>query len=64
MDEQRPTPLVDDLEGTRHKLVGWFSDRIPDAKYSASAGFCIMAIGIVLLYNAQTAFVLYAYALI
>jgi aminoglycoside phosphotransferase (APT) family kinase protein len=28
MDEQRPTPLVDDLEGTRHKLVDWFSDRM------------------------------------
>jgi aminoglycoside phosphotransferase (APT) family kinase protein len=28
MDEQRPTPLVDDLEGTRNKLARWFSDRM------------------------------------
>ena len=27
MDEQRPTPLVDDIEGTRKKLARWFSQR-------------------------------------
>jgi aminoglycoside phosphotransferase (APT) family kinase protein len=27
MDEQRPTPLVEDLAGTRAKLAGWFSAR-------------------------------------
>ena len=27
MDEQRPTPLVDDLEATRAKLADWFSRR-------------------------------------
>jgi aminoglycoside phosphotransferase (APT) family kinase protein len=27
MEDQRPTPLVEDLEGTRQKLAGWFSER-------------------------------------
>ena len=27
MEEQRPTPLVEDIEGTRQKLAGWFSAR-------------------------------------
>ena len=27
MEEQRPTPLVEDIEGTRAKLVDWFSQR-------------------------------------
>ena len=27
MKEERPTPLVEDLDGTRKKLEGWFSER-------------------------------------
>ena len=27
MKEERPTPLVEDLDGTRTKLEGWFSER-------------------------------------
>ena len=27
MEEQRPTPLVEDIEATREKLAGWFSER-------------------------------------
>ena len=28
MENERPTPLVDDIEGTRAKLAGWFSRRM------------------------------------
>ena len=28
MENERPTPLVDDIEGTRRKLAGWFSERM------------------------------------
>ena len=28
MENERPTPLVDDIEGTRAKLAGWFSERM------------------------------------
>ena len=28
MENERPTPLVDDIEGTREKLAGWFSRRM------------------------------------
>jgi len=45
-------------------FFGWFSDRVRDAKYAACAGFCIMAIGMFILYHANTAGVLYGYALI
>lgn len=27
MENERPTPLVDDTEGTRAKLESWFSER-------------------------------------
>lgn len=53
------------LTGSCGKLFfGWFSDRIRDAKYSASAGFFIMAIGMLILYHAKTVSILYVYALI
>ena len=45
-------------------FFGWLSDRVRDAKYAASAGFGIMAIGMLMLYHAQTVGILYAYALI
>jgi len=45
-------------------FFGWLSDRVRDAKYAASAGFGIMAIGMFILYHAQTVGVLYGYALI
>lgn len=51
------------LTGSMGKLFfGWFSDRIRDAKYAASAGFMIMAAGMLLLYTAKTPFLLYAFA--
>ena len=31
MEDQRPTPLVDDIEGTRRKLADWFSARQGEA---------------------------------
>jgi MFS family permease len=53
------------ITGSCGKLFfGWFSDRVRDAKYAASAGFCIMAIGMLILYNAKTVWTLYGYALI
>ena len=53
------------LSGSCGKFFfGWFSDRIGDAKYAASAGFCIMAIGMFILFNAKTVGILYGYALI
>jgi MFS family permease len=45
-------------------FFGWLSDRVRDAKYAASAGFFIMAIGMFILYHAHTVGVLYGYALI
>ena len=45
-------------------FFGWFSDRVRDAKYAASTGFCIMAIGMFMLFNAKTVEILYGYALI
>ena len=27
MENERPTPLVDDIDGTRTKLEAWFSER-------------------------------------
>jgi len=43
---------------------GWFSDRIQDAKYSASLGFFIMAAGMFILLKATTAKLLLVYALV
>lgn len=43
---------------------GWLSDRIRDAKYSASTGFLLMAIGMFLLYHAKTVALLYTFALV
>jgi MFS family permease len=45
-------------------FFGWLSDRVRDAKFAASAGFGIMAIGMFVLYKAQSVGVLYSYALI
>jgi MFS family permease len=45
-------------------FFGWLSDRVGDVKYAASAGFGIMAIGMFILYHAQTVGILYGYALI
>ncbi len=44
MEDTRPTPLVDDLEGTRRKLQDWFSDKrgcevtIPDLSIPEATG--------------------------
>lgn len=43
---------------------GWLSDRIRDAKYSASIGLFLMAIGMFLLYHTKTVALLYAFALV
>ena len=45
-------------------FFGWFSDRIQDAKYSASLGFFIMAAGMFILLKATTAKLLLVYALV
>lgn len=45
-------------------FFGWFSDRVGDAKYAASTGFAMMAIGMFILFNAKTVGLLYGYALI
>jgi MFS family permease len=45
-------------------FFGWLSDRVGDAKYAASAGFSIMAIGMFILYHAHTVGILYGYAMI
>ena len=45
-------------------FFGWLSDRVGDAKYAASAGFGIMAIGMFILYHAHSVGILYGYALI
>lgn len=45
-------------------FFGWLSDRLKDAKYAASLGMVVMAVGMVILLNAATAKSLYLYALI
>jgi MFS family permease len=45
-------------------FFGWFSDRIRDAKYAASLGLFIMAVGMLLLLEATTAKRLFLYAVI
>ena len=45
-------------------FFGWLSDRAGDAKYAASAGFGIMAVGMLILFKTQTVGILYSYALI
>jgi len=53
------------VTGSLGKLFfGWFCDHVRDAKYSASTGFTIMAIGMIFLYRAETAAMLYVFALI
>jgi MFS family permease len=43
---------------------GWLCDRLTDAKYAAALGFFLMAIGMGLLMGADTAVVLYLFAVI
>ncbi|MBA4396196.1 MAG: hypothetical protein C0394_02220 [Syntrophus sp. (in: bacteria)] len=45
-------------------FFGWLSDRIKDAKYAASLGLLIMAVGMFVLLEATTARSLYFYAVI
>jgi MFS family permease len=45
-------------------FFGWLSDRIKDAKYAASLGLLIMAVGMFILLEATTARRLYFYAVI
>ena len=45
-------------------FFGWFGDKIRDAKYSASLGFFMMSMGLFILYYAQTAFLLYLFAIV
>lgn len=45
-------------------FFGWLCDRVRDAKYAASAGFMIMAVGIFILYQVKTVALLYPFALI
>lgn len=45
-------------------FFGWLSDRIKDAKYAASLGLLIMAVGMFILLEATTAKRLYFYAVI
>jgi len=45
-------------------FFGWFSDRVGNAKYAASMGFAIMAMGMLVLLKASTVATLYGYALI
>jgi MFS family permease len=45
-------------------FFGWLSDRIRDAKYAASLGLFIMAVGMLLLLEATTAKRLFLYAVI
>jgi MFS family permease len=45
-------------------FFGWVCDRITDAKYAAALGFFLMAIGMGLLIRADTAVVLYLFAVI
>jgi sugar phosphate permease len=44
-------------------VFGWLNDRLKDAKYSASIGFLFMAIGTVFLLKADSAKILYVYAI-
>ena len=44
-------------------FFGWFCDKVKDAKYSAALGFFFMAAGMFLLHRADSAGVLYAFAL-
>jgi sugar phosphate permease len=53
------------ITGSLGKLFfGWFCDHIKDAKYSAAAGFLIMAVGMFFLYRAENLTLLYTFALI
>jgi MFS family permease len=53
------------MTGSCGKLFfGWFCDHVRDAKYAAATGFMIMAIGIILLYRAETIAMLYVFAAI
>lgn len=45
-------------------FFGWFSDRVGNAKYAASTGFAVMAIGMLVLLKADSVATLYGYALI
>ncbi len=45
-------------------FFGWLSDRIKDAKYSASLGYLIMALGMFILLNAKTVMGLSLFAVI
>ena len=45
-------------------FFGWLCDRLADAKYAAALGFFLMAIGMGLLIGADTAVVLYLFAVI
>ena len=44
-------------------FFGWLCDRIKDAKYSAALGFLLMAVGMFLLWRADTVIKLYGFAL-
>ncbi len=53
------------ITGSGGKLFfGWFCDRRWDAKYSASTGYIIMAVGLMFLLNAKTVSGLYVFAFI
>jgi len=45
-------------------FFGWLSDHLNDPKYSALLGYLIMASGMVILLNTETAGMLYAYAIV
>jgi len=45
-------------------FFGWISDHIGDPKYSAFLGFLVMASGMLILLNTETAGMLYVYALV
>jgi MFS family permease len=45
-------------------FFGWLCDRVADAKYVASLGFFVMAIGMGLLIGANTAAILYLFAVV
>ena len=45
-------------------FFGWWSDRIPDPKYSAAAGYLFMAAGMLLLLNAHDTKMLFVYAIV
>jgi len=53
------------VTGSCGKLFfGWLCDRVKDAKYAAATGFMIMTIGMIFLYRAETATMLYIFAII